>query len=113
MRERLAKYLLVVGALSIAIGILDRLFPPDLTRYREASLEVLARDGEPLRVFTTRDGMLRLATCPTMWIPVTSTSCFRSRIGTFGGTQGLILWRSRAQSGSWLATSTSCPAARR
>src|SRR5262249_39859312 len=37
---------------------------PDQSRYREASLEILARDGEPLRVFTTRDGMLRLATLP-------------------------------------------------
>ena len=40
------------------------MFPPDQSRYREASLEILARDGEPLRVFTTRDGMLRLATLP-------------------------------------------------
>ena len=64
MRNRLAKYLVVVAALSITIGILDRMFPPDQSRYREASLEILARDGEPLRVFTTRDGMLRLATLP-------------------------------------------------
>ena len=64
MRKRLAKYLVVVAALSITIGILDRVFPPDQSRYREASLEILARDGEPLRVFTTRDGMLRLATLP-------------------------------------------------
>src|SRR5215831_16962033 len=64
MRERLAKYLVVVAALSITIGILGRAFPPDQSRYREASLEILARDGEPLRVFTTRDGMLRLATLP-------------------------------------------------
>src|SRR5262249_57465911 len=64
MRKRLTKYLVVVAALSITIGILDRVFPPDQSRYREASLEILARDGEPLRVFTTRDGMLRLATLP-------------------------------------------------
>jgi membrane carboxypeptidase/penicillin-binding protein PbpC len=64
MRKRLAKYLVVVAALSITIGILDRVFPPDQSRYREASVEILARDGEPLRVFTTRDGMLRLATFP-------------------------------------------------
>ena len=64
MRNRLAKYLVVVAALSITIGILDHMFPPDQSRYREASLEILARDGEPLRVFTTRDGMLRLATLP-------------------------------------------------
>src|SRR5215467_8860506 len=64
MRKRLAKYLVVVAALSITIGILDRVFPPDQSRYREASLEILARDGEPLRVFTTRDCMLRLATSP-------------------------------------------------
>ena len=64
MRKGLAKYLVVVGAVSITIGILDRVFPPDLSRYRETSLEILARDGEPLRVFTTHDGKLRLATSP-------------------------------------------------
>jgi penicillin-binding protein 1C len=64
MRKHLTKCLIVVAALAITIGILDRVFPSDLSRYREASLEVLARDGEPLRVFTTHDGMLRLATFP-------------------------------------------------
>ena len=59
MRKPLAKYLVVVAALSTTIGILDRVFPPDQSRYREASLEILAREGEPLRVFTTREGMLR------------------------------------------------------
>ena len=60
MRRRLALGLFAIVAIVIAAVTFDRTFPPDLMRYRETSLEVLAQDGEPLREFETRDGMLRL-----------------------------------------------------
>src|SRR5579863_147670 len=58
--------LLVVAALVAVTAIVatDRLCPPDLSRYRERSLEVLDRDGQPLRRFTTGDGKLRLLAGP-------------------------------------------------
>lgn len=49
--------LLAAGAI-----LLDQLAPLDLTRPRDISFEVIARDGTPLRTFVTRDGMLRLRT---------------------------------------------------
>jgi penicillin-binding protein 1C len=45
----------------IACVCLDRAMPPDLIRWQDISLEVQGDDGEPLRIFTTRDGMVRLA----------------------------------------------------
>jgi len=45
-----------------AAVVFDRLAPPDLSRFRDTSLEILARDGAPLRTFLTHDGMLRLET---------------------------------------------------
>jgi hypothetical protein len=50
MPKRLAKYLVVVAALAITIGILDRVFLLHLSRYCEASLEVLARERCPAAV---------------------------------------------------------------
>jgi penicillin-binding protein 1C len=45
-----------------AIVLLDRIPPPDVSRYQDVSVEVVAHDGTPLRTYLTRDGMLRLAT---------------------------------------------------
>ncbi len=56
-RKRL---LAAIGAV-VALVLLDRLFPPDLTRYRDTSVLVVDRDGVLLRPFTTKDGMWRLA----------------------------------------------------
>ncbi|MGD9879364.1 MAG: penicillin-binding protein 1C [Reyranella sp.] len=53
----LAVTVLVAGAL-----VLDRLFPPDLTRYHRHSSEVVDANGRLLRAFTTADGKWRLAT---------------------------------------------------
>ena len=39
---------------------LDRIFPPDLTRYQERSVEVLDSNNRLLRAFTTADGKWRL-----------------------------------------------------
>lgn len=62
MRRSLSFLALGVAALALAILAADRLFPLDLARYQDRSLEVLDRDGEALRRFTTEDGMLRLLT---------------------------------------------------
>ena len=51
-----------VLALIAAALVLDRLFPPDLTRWRNLSSVVLASDGSVLNVATTKDGMWRLTT---------------------------------------------------
>ncbi len=51
-------------ALAAALVALDRVFPPDMNRYRAASTEVTARDGVLLRAFTTREGTWRLRTDP-------------------------------------------------
>lgn len=54
------------GLLILASGVvaLDRVFPPDLARWRNRSSVVLAVDGTVLNVATTKDGMWRLATRP-------------------------------------------------
>jgi penicillin-binding protein 1C len=62
--RRLGRVLLALGAIALTAAAADRAFPPDLSRYRERSLEILDRDGRPLRLFTTGDGMVRLATTP-------------------------------------------------
>jgi penicillin-binding protein 1C len=64
MRRYLNGLALALAALALAILAADRLFPLDLSRYQDRSLEVLDRDGEALRRFTTEDGMLRLLTTP-------------------------------------------------
>lgn len=58
------KRLLATCGAVAAFLLLDRLFPPDLTRYRDTSVLVLDRDGVLLRPFTTKDGMWRLAAGP-------------------------------------------------
>src|SRR5882724_11148015 len=53
----LAATILATGALA-----LDRLFPPDLSRYHERSSETVDANGRLLRAFTTADGKWRLKT---------------------------------------------------
>ena len=63
MRRRTA--LSIAGGVVLAavlLAVLDWAFPPDMTRYRAASTEVLARNGTLLRAFTTSDGEWRLRT---------------------------------------------------
>ncbi len=43
-----------------AVVVADRVFPPDLSRLRDLSLAVQARDGAVLDVLTSRDGFWRL-----------------------------------------------------
>ncbi len=61
---RRRRALLFVLLVLIAVPVLDRVFPPDLRRYRDLSNVVLAADGSVLHVATTKDGMWRLATGP-------------------------------------------------
>jgi len=51
-----------LGVLATAASLLalDRVFPPDLSRYQARSLEVRDADGRLLRAFTTADGKWRL-----------------------------------------------------
>jgi len=60
------RQVLVFGLVALVVGILalDRLFPPDLNRWRNLSSVVLASDGSTLNVATSKDGMWRLATRP-------------------------------------------------
>lgn len=53
---------LAVAATTLAATALtlDRLFPPDLSRYRDRSTEVVDANGRLLRAFTTGDGKWRL-----------------------------------------------------
>ena len=55
---------LALAATSVAAGALtlDRLFPPDLSRYNDRSTEVVDSSGRLLRAFTTADGKWRLKT---------------------------------------------------
>ena len=53
----LAATSLVAGALT-----LDRIFPPDLSRYNDRSTEIVDASGRLLRAFTTTDGKWRLKT---------------------------------------------------
>ena len=53
-----------LAATSLAAGALalDRIFPPDLSRYHERSSETVDANGRLLRAFTTADGKWRLKT---------------------------------------------------
>src|SRR5882672_3270064 len=53
-----------LAATSLATGALalDRLFPPDLSRYHARSSETVDANGRLLRAFTTADGKWRLKT---------------------------------------------------
>ncbi|MGE4221538.1 MAG: penicillin-binding protein 1C, partial [Alphaproteobacteria bacterium] len=59
--------LLVAAATALALLaplLLDRLFPPDMGRYRDASVEVQDRSGRLLRAYLSGDHAWRLATGP-------------------------------------------------
>ena len=53
-----------LAATSLAAGALalDRIFPPDLSRYHDRSTEIVDSNGRLLRAFTTADGKWRLKT---------------------------------------------------
>jgi penicillin-binding protein 1C len=53
---------LAAASLAVAALALDRLLPPDLSRYQQRSTEVVDADGRLLRAFTTADGKWRLKT---------------------------------------------------
>ena len=65
-KSRLARFLvsLALAAASLAAGALalDRIFPPDLSRYHDRSTEIVDSNGRLLRAFTTADGKWRLRT---------------------------------------------------
>jgi penicillin-binding protein 1C len=56
MRRRWIALALLLAAILAA----DRIFPPDLSRYKNLSLAVQARDGSILDVLTSKDGYWRL-----------------------------------------------------
>ena len=60
MARRLRLACTVVAVLAAALTILDHVFPPDLSRYRLRSPELLDADGRPLNIATAPDGMWRL-----------------------------------------------------
>ena len=60
---RLLGFAALAAASLAAAGLsLDRMFPPDLTRYQQRSTEIVDADGRLLRAFTTVDGKWRLKT---------------------------------------------------
>ena len=63
-RGFLAGAALAAAGLAAAALALDRLLPPDLSRYRDRSTEVVDATGRVLRAFTATDGRWRLATRP-------------------------------------------------
>lgn len=54
------RVLLLPGLLILAAMLADRLYPPVLDRLNDLSVTVADRDGQPLRVFTSREGFWRL-----------------------------------------------------
>ena len=62
LRRVLAVAALAVTSLAAGALALDRLFPPDLSRYHARSSETVDANGRLLRAFTTADGKWRLKT---------------------------------------------------
>ncbi len=62
LRRVLAVAALAATSLAAGALALDRLFPPDLSRYHERSSETVDANGRLLRAFTTADGKWRLKT---------------------------------------------------
>ena len=62
LRRFLAVAALAATSLATGALALDRLFPPDLSRYHERSTETVDANGRLLRAFTTADGKWRLKT---------------------------------------------------
>ncbi len=61
-RRLFVGFTLVAAGLAAGLLTLDRLFPPDLSRYQERSTEIADANGRLLRAFTTPDGKWRLKT---------------------------------------------------
>ena len=51
---------LFLASSAFLLTVLDHLFPPDLSRYRDVSVLVLDRDDQILRAYTTEHGLWRL-----------------------------------------------------
>lgn len=64
MRRLLLISALCLAAVLAAGAVLDRLFPPDLSRFQDRSTLVLDADGKVLRAFTSRDDRWRLLASP-------------------------------------------------
>lgn len=62
LRPLLAGLAVAATTLVATALTLDRLFPPDLSRYHDRSTEVVDANGRLLRAFTTADGKWRLKT---------------------------------------------------
>ncbi|WP_368414323.1 penicillin-binding protein 1C [Falsiroseomonas sp.] len=62
MRRRIPAALILLALVGAAVVVLDRVFPPDLSRYHAAGVEVLDRDGRTLSVLPAPGGMWRLRT---------------------------------------------------
>ncbi len=62
LRPLLAGLAVAASTLVATALTLDRLFPPDLSRYHDRSTEVVDANGRLLRAFTTADGKWRLKT---------------------------------------------------
>jgi len=62
IRRFLSVSALAAASLAVAALALDRMFPPDLSRYHERSTEIVDANGRLLRAFTTPDGKWRLKT---------------------------------------------------
>ncbi|WP_237212800.1 penicillin-binding protein 1C [Falsiroseomonas oryziterrae] len=62
MRRHCGIALLLVVLLGATAATLDRLLPPDLSRYRAIGIEVLDREGRVLSVLPAAEGMWRLRT---------------------------------------------------
>jgi penicillin-binding protein 1C len=62
LRPLLAGLAVAATSLVATALALDRLFPPDLSRYHDRSTEVIDANGRLLRAFTTADGKWRLKT---------------------------------------------------
>jgi penicillin-binding protein 1C len=62
VRRLLSGVALAVASVATVVLALDRLFPPDLSRYQARSTEVVDANGRLLRAFTTSDGKWRLKT---------------------------------------------------
>src|SRR5260370_29810586 len=62
LRRVLAVAALAATSLAAGALALDRLFPPDLSRYHVRSSETVDANGRLLRTFTTADGQWRLKT---------------------------------------------------
>lgn len=62
LRRTVVGLALATALTATAALTLDRLFPPDLSRYRMQSTEIVDANGRLLRAFTTPDGKWRLRT---------------------------------------------------